>query len=113
MEPNMSHHLDQSAKDCIAACNDCATECGNCFAHMVGKESKNSCPACCIECLAICRLCVDAITRNSPFAKQTCKLCADICDWCAKQCGAHDMDQCKRCAAACRRCAEACRKMAG
>src|SRR5450756_3239431 len=69
----MSNHLNQSAKDCIAACNDCATECGNCFAHMVGKESKNSCPACCIECLAICRLCVDAITRNSPFAKQTCK----------------------------------------
>jgi hypothetical protein len=64
----MSHHLDQSTKDCIAACNDCATECDNCFAHMVGKESKNNCPACCIECAAICRLCVDAITRNSPFA---------------------------------------------
>ena len=112
MEPNMKHPLNQSAKDCIAACNDCATECGNCFAHMVGKESKNSCPACCIECLAICRLCVDAITRNSPFAKQTCKLCADIRDWCAEQCDAHNMDQCKRCAAACRRCAEACRKMA-
>jgi hypothetical protein len=38
----MSHQLDQSAKDCIAACNDCATECGNCFAHMAGKESKKS-----------------------------------------------------------------------
>ncbi len=109
---HMSHHLDQNAKDCIAACNDCATECGNCFAHMAGKESKNDCPACCIECAAICRLCADAIARNSPFAKQICKLCADICDWCAKQCGAHDMDHCKRCAEACRRCAEACRKMA-
>ena len=41
----MSHHLDQGATDCISACNDCATECGNCFAHMVGKESKNDCPA--------------------------------------------------------------------
>jgi hypothetical protein len=112
MKPNMSNHLDQSTKDCIAALNDCATECGNCFAHMVGKESKNNCPACCIECAAICRLCVDAIARNSQFAKQICKLCADISDWCAKECDAHDMDQCKRCAKACRRCAEACRKMA-
>ena len=49
----MSHHLDQNAKDCIDACNHCATECGNCFTHMVGKESKNACPACCI-CPAAC-----------------------------------------------------------
>lgn len=25
----MSHHLSQAIRDCIAACNDCATECGN------------------------------------------------------------------------------------
>lgn len=112
-EVDMSHHLDQNARDCIEACNYCAVECGICFAHMVGKESKNSCPACCIECAAICRLCVDAMARNSPFAKQICKLCADICDWCAAQCDAHDMDHCKSCAEACRKCAEACRKMAG
>lgn len=109
----MSHHLDQTAKDCIAACNECATECGNCFAHMTGKASSNDCPACCIECAAIARLCSDAIARQSPFAKQLCALCADICDWCAKECDAHEMEQCKSCAEACRRCAEACRKMAG
>lgn len=109
----MSHHLDQNAKHCIAACNDCATECGGCFADMVGKDSPNDCPACCIECAAICRLAADAISRNSPFAKQICKLCAEICDWCAKECEAHDKESCKSCAQACRRCAEACRKWAG
>ena len=109
----MNQPLDQLAKACIDACNDCATECGSCFSHMVGKESENDCPACCIECASICRLCADAIARNSPFAKQICQLCADICGWCAEQCDAHDMDHCKRCAAACRRCAEACRAMAG
>jgi hypothetical protein len=36
---SMSHHLTQAVRDCIAACNDCAIECGNCFSHMVGKES--------------------------------------------------------------------------
>ena len=109
----MSHHLDQSAKYCIDACNDCATECGNCFAHMVGKESINECPACCIDCAAMCRLCADAVARNSPFAKQICALCADICARCADQCGAHEMDHCIRCAETCSRCAEACRNMAG
>lgn len=108
----MSHHLDQNAQSCIDTCNLCATACGNCFSHMVGKESVNACPACCIECEAICRLCADAIARNSPFAKQLCTLCADICDWCAKECGAHDMDHCQRCAEACIKCAAACRKMA-
>lgn len=28
------------------------------------------------------------------IAKQICKLCADICDWCTKQCDAHDMEHC-------------------
>ena len=109
----MSHSLDQNTTYCINTCNDCATECGNCFAKMVGKECMNERLMSCIECAAICRLCADAMARNSPFAKQTSKLCAEICDWCANQCGAHDMDHCKICAEACLRCAEACGKMVG
>jgi len=109
----MSEHLDELEVACISACNDCATACGHCFAHMAAKDSMNACPACCIECAALCRLCADAIARHSPFAKQLCQLCADVCDWCAKECGAHDMTHCKQCAEACRTCAEACRKMAG
>lgn len=108
----MSNPLEQSAIDCMDACNACAIACGTSFAQMVGKDSKNACPACCIECAAVCRLCADAIARNGPFVKQTCKLCADVCTWCAQQCGAHEMDHCQRCAEACRRCAEACREMA-
>ncbi len=108
----MSTHLSPAENACILACNTCATDCGHCFAHMVGKASMNDCPACCVECASICRLCADAIARHSPFAKQLCRLCAEICDWCAKQCGAHEMDHCKLCAESCRLCAEACRKMA-
>lgn len=108
----MSEHLDQASQDCIAACNDCATECGHCFAHMSGMASKSACPSCCVECAALCRLCADAIARHSPFAKQLSLLCAEVCDWCAKECEANDMAHCKSCAEACRRCAAACRKMA-
>jgi hypothetical protein len=78
---------------------------------MLGQSSPNSCPACCVECIAICRLTADAIARHSPFAKQYAALCAEVCDWCAKECGEHEMDHCQRCAAACRRCADACRAM--
>lgn len=44
----MSNHLEQSAMDCMDACNDCATACGTCFSQMVGTDSKNECPACLI-----------------------------------------------------------------
>ena len=37
------------------------------------------------------------------FAKKFCKLCADICDACAKECERHmDMDHCQLCAQLCR-----------
>ena len=77
----MTHPIAQDARHCIDSCNLCATECGVCFSHMVGKESVNACPSCCIECAAICRLCADAIARNSPFAKQLDCLgdCAAAC----------------------------------
>ena len=107
----MNQHLDEDALDCMNACNNCATDCGICFAQMVGTDSSNDCPACCIECSAMCRLCADAIAHNSPFVPQICQLCAEVCDWCEQQCDAHDMDHCKRCAEACRSCAEACRNM--
>lgn len=49
----MHHDPDPIAQACIDACNVCATACGSCFAHRVGKESKNDCHACCIECSAL------------------------------------------------------------
>ena len=76
----MSQPIEPDTQACIDACNDCATACGSCFAHMVGTESKNACPACCMECAAHCRLCADAGARHSRFAKQICTLCADVCD---------------------------------
>lgn len=75
----MTDPLDQHAAYCITACNDCATDCGVCFSGMVGQNSPNSCPACCIECAALCRITADAIARKSPYAKRLAALCADAC----------------------------------
>jgi len=78
---------------------------------MVGRESDTDCPRCCVDCVAICQLAIQAMSSNSPFAPQICGLCAEICTWCAEQCEAMMHEPCKACAEACRRCAEACRSM--
>ncbi|MDD7886591.1 four-helix bundle copper-binding protein [Flavivirga sp. 57AJ16] len=46
---------------------------------------------------------------DSPFVKKYCRLCAEICEWCAAQCKQHDHEHCKVCAASCMACAQECR----
>jgi hypothetical protein len=53
----MSNHLTQAMLECIAACNDCATECGHCFSQMYKEASSNDCPACCMN-VRLCVICV-------------------------------------------------------
>ncbi|WP_417848633.1 four-helix bundle copper-binding protein [Thalassoglobus sp.] len=79
---------------------------------MLDEQSDNDCPRCCRECIDLCLLCAQAIARNSRFSEEICKLCADACEWCAEQCGAHDHDHCQKCAEACRACVKSCRSMA-
>lgn len=99
--------------ECIEMCQQCMLACEVCLAEMIGMESANDCPACCRECVDICSLCVLAMARRSHFASDYCTICADVCDWCAEQCGSHPHEHCKRCADACERCAASCRTMAG
>ncbi|QDV78338.1 four-helix bundle copper-binding protein [Botrimarina mediterranea] len=79
---------------------------------MLGEKSNNACPKCCLECAAVCRLCVEAMTIDAKFANDYCRLCAQVCNWCAEECAAHDHDHCQKSAEACRRCAEACQSVA-
>ncbi len=98
---------------CIEACQACAIDCELCLTTMVGVESQNDCPLCCYECIESCLQCVRALVRRSNFTELYCKLCAEICEWCAKQCEEHDMDHCQRCAISCRHCANECRTLVG
>ncbi|WP_391570438.1 four-helix bundle copper-binding protein [Pseudobythopirellula maris] len=99
-------------QDCIEACNVCLADCLACVEGMLGKESMNDCPKCCLECAAICRACVEAMAIGGKHAGAFCKLCAEVCQYCADQCGAHDHDHCQKCAESCRRCAESCQAVA-
>ena len=97
---------------CIDACQACITACGTCFDQMVGQKSDSDCPRCCVDCIAICQLAVQAMSSGSPFADKICALCAEICTWCAEECESMGHDHCKACAEACRRCADTCSSMA-
>ena len=79
---------------------------------MAGTKSMNDCPKCCVQCIDACLVAIKMMAAGSDYANDYCKLCADICDWCAEQCSEHEHKHCQKCAESCRTCAEECRKMA-
>ena len=64
----MGNYLDRNARDSVDTCNICAIECARCFSNMVGKESKNVCPACCmsVRISAACAPMQSPATARSP-----------------------------------------------
>ena len=108
----MSH---EKFKSCIEKCFDCAVMCNHC-ANACLSEKEVAVLTECIrlnhECAEICLFAVDAMSRGSEFSDKICRLCAEICDECARECGKHDhMEHCRKCAEACRACADDCRSM--
>lgn len=101
---SMYQPLIETLQTCIIDCRVCSIE-------MAGKESKNDCPKCCIECVDACEALLKMITSDSAYIQQYALLCAEICEYCADHCEEHTHDHCKACAKACRACAEACEKI--
>ncbi|WP_408607789.1 four-helix bundle copper-binding protein [Bacillus xiapuensis] len=98
---------DLCGLSCSETCNVCYVACLN--------EDDVTMMADCIrlerECADICAFAAKSMQSDSPFAKQICQLCADICIACGNECQKHDHDHCQKCADVCFRCAEECRKM--
>lgn len=66
-----------------------------------------------MECAALCYAAAQLMSLGSEKAPDICKLCADLCNACGKECGQHTHSKhCQECAAACKSCAEACKQMA-
>lgn len=101
--------------DCIQACNACANACDHCATACLGEDNvamMARCIALDLECADLCRLAAASMARDGEFARQICRLCADACEACGKECSEHDHPHCRACAQACQACAEACRTMA-
>lgn len=109
----MSHNEHRS---CIEACVRCAQACEHCANACLGERDVQKMAECIRldqDCAAMCWTAAAAMSRDSQFAQEICRVCAEICDACGTGCGKHQMDHCQACAEACRRCAEQCRQMAG
>lgn len=104
----------QKFANCIEACDACAAACNHCAASCLQEESvaeMTGCIALDLDCADLCRLASSLMARNSPFALDICRLCAQVCEKCAEVCEQHDHDHCQDCARACRRCADECKLM--
>ena len=108
----MSHEQFQN---CIDECLRCMQACNHCYDACLTEEHSMDMSKCIRldrECADICAFAAQAMSHNSSYAKQLCRLCAEVCEACGNECKQHEHDHCQRCAEACFACAEACRKMA-
>jgi len=104
--------MTSELRNSIEIIQNCLTDCRICLTEMAGKESKNDCPKCCIECIDACDVLIKKMTSDSAYVKQYALLCAEICEYCTDHCEEHDHEHCKKCAQSCRACAEECQKIA-
>ncbi len=96
----------------IADCNACTNVCRQCtYACLQEPDIKKllACIKLTTDCARITELAVKCMIADSAYIKQTCKLCAEICNACAEECEKHaHMEHCKLCATDCRTCAIIC-----
>ncbi|MFY9288691.1 MAG: four-helix bundle copper-binding protein [Alphaproteobacteria bacterium] len=102
-------------QECIKNCWQCRTECQETlFNHCLkegGKHVEAEHVKLMMDCIQICQVSADFMTRGSKLHESVCAACADICEACAKSCDAIGGEKMKQCAEACRRCAKTCRDM--
>jgi len=64
-----------------------------------------------MECATACYAAAQLMSLGSDRADEYCRLCVDLCEACAEECGRHKNEHCQECAQACRDCAEECLHM--
>ncbi len=98
----MHHNLIETCQACAASCENCAE-----IALLDGNEF---CSFLCQDAAAACAVCAQMQERHSPFADDFCRLCARVCEACAKECRqlSVENDNYFACADACERCAAEC-----
>lgn len=99
---------------CIEFCTNCHNTCIEAFVYSLqkgGELSHSAHISMLCDCIDICQTSVNFMCRKSAYANKICKLCADICDMCAKHCSEFNDDKLNICAETCKNCAKQCREM--
>jgi hypothetical protein len=98
--------ISKEMQQCIDACKECQ-KCCVALETSGGVDSRTIQTA--KDCAEICQTCSNFIMRESHFATDIRKLCAEMCKKCAAACDKMSRGSIgNQCAAACRRCAETC-----
>lgn len=108
----METNQDQM-KECKELCWSCRDMCQrtlftHCL-HMGGEHTAEAHVKIMIDCIQICQITADFLTRGSEMHASVCSACADICDRCANSCNAIEGTHMEACAEMCRTCADMCR----
>lgn len=111
------HHSDEEMQKCIQLCRDCHAMCTQTIAHCLMLGGRHAAPEhirLFQDCAQMCTTTIDYMLRGSPIHERVCRLCADLCKQCGKDCEqvAGDDRMVKRCIEICRKCAESCERMA-
>lgn len=98
----------------IQAIRDCSSECNHCYYACLQEDDVKMLSRCIQldrNCSDICDLTISWAASNAELLIDLKKLCARVCEECAKECEKHfSMEHCKKCAEACRKCAEECKR---
>ena len=113
----MTDRINAAMRECIQNCSECHDICVETATHCLslgGRHAGLEHQTLLRDCAQICATSADFMLRGSAQHRETCRVCAEVCDRCAASCEQMGDDaMMKRCAAACRKCAESCGRMAG
>lgn len=110
------HHADHEMQACIQLCRDCHALCTQTIAHCLKLGGRHAAPdriRLLVDCAQMCATTIDYMLRESTFHDRVCRLCAELCRQCGKDClpVAGDDQLLQQCIELCRRCAESCERM--
>lgn len=99
---------------CIDECNKCAQACLECLIACLNEtdvEDRKKCIITLLECAKMCEMSSMLMAIEAQSAKEHCKLCANVCNMCEKECAMFKDEHCQKCAQECQICASECEKM--
>ncbi len=105
-----------SMAGCEEHCSTCQSKCEKAEEYVKGAGGKIASEKrlkLLADCASICKTSHDFLSRGSQFHPEVCKVCADVCNACAKSCEEANDPKLKDCMDECKKCAESCHKMAG
>ena len=111
-KPEIKHTL-HSLREAIRLCGTCKESCQQALFNMDEEEKHmgNLHVRGMVDCIEMCSLASDFMTRGSLSYSVVCGVCADICSTCAKACQQMGGDSMLRCAEICWQCADTCREL--